>query len=98
MRRLSLLRHAKSDWDDPSIDDFYRPLNGRGKKAAKAMGQYLLEQGVKFDLVVASPAARVVETLKGLGKSGVLRGWTRDRTRRLWRRAQPASTRVGCVS
>ena len=70
MRRLSLLRHAKSDWGDPSIDDFYRPLNGRGKKAAQAMGRYLLEQGVKFDLVVASPAARVVETLKGLGKSG----------------------------
>ncbi|MFN3796965.1 MAG: histidine phosphatase family protein, partial [Sphingobium yanoikuyae] len=34
MKRLTLLRHAKSDWDDPVARDFDRPLNRRGEKAA----------------------------------------------------------------
>ncbi|RVT43067.1 SixA phosphatase family protein [Sphingobium algorifonticola] len=63
MKRLTLLRHAKSGWDDPVKRDFDRPLNGRGEKAATLMGQYALDSGMAFDLLVASPAVRVVETL-----------------------------------
>jgi phosphohistidine phosphatase len=70
MRRLSLLRHAKSSWGDPSLDDFYRPLNDRGRRSAKAMGEYLARHGARFDLILASPAERVVQTLKGLNKGG----------------------------
>jgi phosphohistidine phosphatase len=70
MRRLSLLRHAKSSWDDTSLDDFHRPLNERGWKSAKAMGHYLAEQNAVFDLVLASPAERVVQTLEGLANGG----------------------------
>ena len=70
MRSLTLLRHAKSSWDDESLDDFHRPLNERGRRAAKAMGKHLAAKGARFDLVLASPAQRVVETLQGLAKGG----------------------------
>jgi phosphohistidine phosphatase len=64
MKRLILLRHAKSDWDDPVARDFDRPLNRRGEKAALLMGQFARSKGLRFDLLVASPAVRVVETLE----------------------------------
>ncbi|WP_157215622.1 SixA phosphatase family protein [Flavisphingomonas formosensis] len=63
MKRLTLLRHAKSGWDDPVSRDFDRPLNGKGHRAARAMGQHMRDLGMRFDHVVASPALRVVETL-----------------------------------
>lgn len=64
MKRLTLLRHAKSDWDDPVARDFDRPLNRRGEKAAELMGQFARSRGMRFDLLVASPALRVVQTLE----------------------------------
>jgi phosphohistidine phosphatase len=70
MRSLTLLRHAKSSWADETVDDFHRPLNDRGRKAAAAMGRYLVAKGARFDLVLASPAQRVVETLAGLAAGG----------------------------
>ena len=63
MRRLTLLRHAKSGWDDPVTRDFDRPLNPRGRRAARTVGAAMKAQGLAFDLVLASPARRVVETL-----------------------------------
>lgn len=63
MKRLTLLRHAKSDWDDPVARDFDRPLNQRGEKAARLMGQFAARQSMRFDQLVASPAERVVQTL-----------------------------------
>ena len=66
MKQISILRHAKSDWGDAKLDDFDRPLNDRGWKAARRMGRELKHRGVEFDLVIASPAARVRETLDGL--------------------------------
>lgn len=66
MRRLTLLRHAKSSWDDTVPRDFDRPLNAKGLRAARTMGRHLRESGLSFDHVVASPAIRVVETLDGV--------------------------------
>jgi phosphohistidine phosphatase len=63
MKTLTLLRHAKSGWDAPVARDFDRPLNARGRKAARAMGREMRRLGLGFDLVLASPAARVTETL-----------------------------------
>jgi len=63
VRTLYILRHAKSDWGDSSLPDFDRPLNSRGWKAAKAMGQELRERDLAPDLVLVSPAARTKETL-----------------------------------
>jgi phosphohistidine phosphatase len=63
MKRLTLLRHAKSDWDDPVKRDFDRPLNARGMRAARLMGGHAKAKGMAFDHLVASPAVRVIETL-----------------------------------
>ncbi len=64
MKSLTLLRHAKSGWDDPVTRDFDRPLNPRGRRAARTVGAEMRAQGLAFDLVIASPARRVVETLE----------------------------------
>lgn len=68
MKRLILLRHAKSSWDDPVSRDFDRPLNRKGHRAAEAMGRWMREAGVGFDHAIASPALRVVETLESLAR------------------------------
>ncbi|HYW14911.1 MAG TPA: histidine phosphatase family protein [Allosphingosinicella sp.] len=64
MKSLTLLRHAKSGWDDKVSRDFDRPLNPRGRKAARTVGLEMKAQGLAFDLVLASPARRVIETLE----------------------------------
>jgi phosphohistidine phosphatase len=63
MKILTLLRHAKSTWDDPVARDFDRPLNKRGRRAARTIGREMQAQGLEFDQVIASPAVRVIETL-----------------------------------
>jgi phosphohistidine phosphatase len=63
MKTLTLLRHAKSGWDDPALRDFDRPLNPRGRRAARTVGREMRRLGLAFDRVLASPARRVVETL-----------------------------------
>ena len=66
MKSLTLLRHAKSGWDDMSLRDFDRRLNPKGKRAAATIGRHMREAGLAFDHVVASPAVRVMETLDGI--------------------------------
>jgi len=63
MKTLTLLRHAKSSWDDPVARDFDRPLNAKGRRAAAMIGRHLKAEGFAFDHVLASPAVRVIETL-----------------------------------
>ncbi len=70
MKRLGLLRHAKSSWDDPALGDFDRPLNARGRAAAKRMGEEFGKLGLAYDLVLVSPARRAAETF-----AGVSEGW-----------------------
>ena len=64
MRKLILLRHAKSSWKDTSLDDFDRPLNRRGKKDAPIMADKLSMRKIKIDLIISSPAKRTTETAK----------------------------------
>jgi phosphohistidine phosphatase len=66
MKRLALLRHAKSSWEEPNADDFDRPLNERGWKAARRIGRELKQRKITFDIALASAAARVRETLDGV--------------------------------
>lgn len=68
MKTLTLLRHAKSGWDDPAQRDYDRTLNPRGHRAAALMGQYLSRERLRFDHVIASPAMRVAETLTDLAR------------------------------
>ena len=65
MKRLSLLRHAKAE-PDSSGGDFNRSLNETGRNAAVRIGDEILDLGIQFDQVMASPARRVVETVAGL--------------------------------
>ena len=59
-----LLRHAKSNPSGGGPADIDRPLNGRGKRAAMAMGSYMAANGLQPDLVLCSPARRAKETWK----------------------------------
>jgi phosphohistidine phosphatase len=62
MKQLLLIRHAKSDWNSPSLGDFDRPLNERGKRDAPEMAQRLLKKKIKIDAFVSSPARRAKKT------------------------------------
>jgi phosphohistidine phosphatase len=64
MRRVYLLRHAKSSWEDGSLADRERPLAGRGKRAAKTMARHIEAERIRPDLVLCSPARRTRETLE----------------------------------
>jgi phosphohistidine phosphatase len=71
MKRLYLLRHAKSSWDDPTLTDRDRPLAPRGRRAAGIMGEHLHQQGIAPELVLCSGSRRTRQTLErispGLG-------------------------------
>jgi phosphohistidine phosphatase len=62
-RTLLLLRHAKSSWDEPDLDDRERPLAPRGRRAAAALGGRLARRGLGVDRVLCSPSRRTRETL-----------------------------------
>ena len=69
-RTVYLLRHAKSSWDDPALDDIDRPLAPRGERAARAMARHLALAGVAPSIVLCSPARRTRETVD-LVRSGL---------------------------
>ncbi len=62
MKTILILRHAKSDWGDPDLADFDRPLAKRGLKDAPLIGQLLADFDSVPDLIVASPARRAEQT------------------------------------
>lgn len=64
MKRLYLLRHAKSSWDDPSLDDHDRPLARRGRRATKLIAEHLQRERIAPSLVLCSSALRTRETLE----------------------------------
>jgi len=61
---LYIVRHAKSSWKTDGLDDFHRPINGRGRKAAPTMGHYMQQHGIQPDLILCSAAIRARETLE----------------------------------
>jgi phosphohistidine phosphatase len=70
MKTLLLFRHGKSDWQTESANDHDRPLNKKGKRAAKQMGQYLKTVGSVPGRVVSSSAARAVKTVELAATAG----------------------------
>lgn len=64
MKKLILIRHAKSDWSNPLSEDFLRPLNKRGKKNAPLMAKVLKEKNIRPDLIISSPSIRTKQTLE----------------------------------
>ena len=67
MKRLILMRHAKSSWASPDLDDHDRPLNDRGKRSAAAMGDWLRSENLVPDQALVSSSTRTHETFDGLG-------------------------------
>ncbi|RYG03354.1 MAG: histidine phosphatase family protein [Chitinophagaceae bacterium] len=67
-KRILLIRHAKSDWGNPSIRDFDRPLNKRGHAAAPEMARRMVRQNIYPELMVSSPALRALTTAKYFAK------------------------------
>ena len=68
MKTLILVRHAKSSWDDFSINDIDRPLNDRGKKDAPAMAKRMKDKDIKIDAFISSPAKRARKTAEAFAK------------------------------
>ncbi|HGY11795.1 MAG TPA: histidine phosphatase family protein, partial [Desulfobacterales bacterium] len=64
MKTIYLVRHAKSSWKYPDLDDFERPLNKRGRKNAPFMGTILKKLKVAPDLIISSPANRAAATAR----------------------------------
>jgi len=62
MKTLYILRHAKSIWSDPNLDDFERPLNARGERDAPLMGQAMADRGYRPEIILSSPAKRARRT------------------------------------
>jgi phosphohistidine phosphatase len=61
---LYLLRHAKSSWDDPGLEDHERPLAPRGRRDAKRIAAHLRRLDRRPELVLCSSAVRTRETLE----------------------------------
>lgn len=103
-KRLILLRHAKSAWEDQDSADFDRPLSSRGRKAAPAIGAYLARAGYLPDLALCSSARRAAETL-----DLVIAGWPKQPVarkqkslylampREMLKRVQSAGNEISCV-
>lgn len=68
MKTLYIIRHAKSSWEDPDLDDEDRPLNDRGKRDAPRMGKRLKEKEITPDVMISSPAKRAFSTARRIGE------------------------------
>lgn len=66
MKTILLLRHAKSAWGQPGLDDHDRPLNKRGERAAEAMAEHIVHNAPRPDLILCSTAVRTRQTLAPL--------------------------------
>ncbi|MGB3211554.1 MAG: histidine phosphatase family protein [Desulforhopalus sp.] len=75
MKKLCLIRHAKSSWSNLDLDDFSRPLSKRGKEDCPRMAARLAMTGIRPDLIVSSPAKRAKKTALCMAKSA---GYSKD--------------------
>ncbi|MFN3997809.1 SixA phosphatase family protein [Algoriphagus sp.] len=68
MKKIILVRHAKSSWDDPFLNDHDRPLAERGIADAPIMAKRLKKKGIVSDLILSSTALRAAETARTTAK------------------------------
>jgi phosphohistidine phosphatase len=69
MKTIYLVRHAKSSWKYPELEDFERPLNKRGRKSIVLMGEILNKLEVETDIIISSPATRAATTARSIAYS-----------------------------
>ena len=82
-RELLILRHGKSDWC-VDVEDFQRPLKDRGKRDARRMGAWLLQQDLVPDHIISSPAERALVTARKLCKAMGMQPGAIHRDRRVY--------------
>ncbi len=70
VKTLTLLRHAKSSWDNPALADHDRPLAPRGRRAATLIATYLRDEHLPVSLVLCSSAVRTRETVELVSPPG----------------------------
>ncbi|HEY9117087.1 MAG TPA: histidine phosphatase family protein [Roseivirga sp.] len=68
MKRLLIVRHAKSSWEFSQLSDFERPLNARGVQDVPDMAQRFQSLGIIPDLIISSPANRALTTAQGFAQ------------------------------
>lgn len=68
MKKLTLIRHGKSSWDDPSLSDWERPLKTRGKKDALLIGYKLEKEKIFPDKIISSSAKRAYDSAKRIAE------------------------------
>lgn len=66
MKKLLILRHAKSSWKQADMSDHDRPLNSRGKQDAPHVGRWLKQAGIQPDRILCSTAKRARKTTEKL--------------------------------
>jgi phosphohistidine phosphatase len=66
MKTLLLLRHAKSSWKQPELNDHDRPLNKRGRREAPKVGKFLKESDLLPELILSSTARRARDTAQAV--------------------------------
>jgi phosphohistidine phosphatase len=76
VKELYLIRHAKSCWADPDLEDFDRPLSKRGKKNGPYMAGRISMRNILPDRIVSSPAVRAKKTARYIA-AGM--GYRKDR-------------------
>ena len=74
MKSLLILRHAKSSWKHPELNDHDRPLNQRGKRDAPRMGELLQNEHLVPELIISSTAKRAFSTAKTVAKAAGYKG------------------------
>src|SRR6266545_2343824 len=77
MKTLLVLRHAKSSWEQPSLDDHTRPLNARGERDAPRMGRLVRAEHLAPDLMISSDAARARATAEAMAEAARYSGTIR---------------------
>lgn len=103
MKTLHLLRHAKSSWKDPGLEDHERPLAKRGRKTAETIAAYLQRAELAPDLVICSTAVRARQTLDPIAKAikppkvVLERGIYEAAQRKLWNYVSNLPERSECV-
>ena len=68
VRILLLVRHAKSSWNHPELDDIDRPLNQRGRRDAPEMGRRLKARSLRPDVIISSPSVRTLSTAAAIAE------------------------------
>jgi len=73
MLNLYVMRHSKSSWNVPNINDFERPLSSKGRKDIKFIIKFLKKKKIKFDFAYVSSSKRTTQTFKLLKKKVIIK-------------------------